>query len=335
MRTVTSLFPQLCDSDRLDRAAELTVRGKRRRREIAWFLFRREEVLERLRSELLEGIWEPGGFELVWIRDPKPRVIARAPIEDRVIHTALVKLMEPVFVPSLMPGDFACRPGFGAHRAVIRLRELMRRHRYVVHLDVRAFFPSVDLDIQRRLIARTIRDDRLLAVLDRVFDVGARHYAREDVRRFAGLCQGWPPPGRGLPIGASTSQFLATHVYLNGLDHFVKRELKVPGYVRYVDDFFLFGERRVDVRGWRAAVGGWLAEERNLLLKHPRARVLSCHGHLDALGYRVTRRGWEALPRALRRFRRRVAAEATGRGGPGRRPDIRRSAASTAGVVLF
>ncbi len=297
MRTARA---RLCDPDHLDRAAAATVRGKRRRRDVAWFLFRLEDEIARIQAELASGRYRPAGFELVRIRDPKPRLIARVPIAERVVHTALVDLMEPVFCRSLVSDAFACRPGKGTHRALLRLLELVRRDRFVLHLDIKSYFPSVDLEILRRLIARRIRDPPFLEVVDRVLEAGRGIYDQPELRKMAGLDHEWPPPGRGLPIGSHTSQLFAAQVYLSGLDHFVKRELKVPGYVRYVDDLFLFGRGRGELRGWRGAVGEWLASKRGLRLKHPQARILSCRGSLHALGHRVRRQGVEPLPRALK-----------------------------------
>ncbi len=335
MYTIRNLFPSLCDPGHLDRAADATVRGKRRRRDVAWFLFRFEEELARIQAELASGRYRPEGFELVRIRDPKPRLISRVPIGDRVVHTALVRLMEPVFFRGLLPEAFACRPGFGTHRAVLRLLELMRRHRFALHLDVKSYFPSIDLDILRRLLAERIWDNRFLEVVDRILDLGSGMYDAPGVRRRAALAEDWPPPGRGLPIGAYTSQLFAAHVYLHRFDHFVKRELRVSGYTRYVDDIFCFGDRRADLRTWRHEIAGWLFRKRGLRLKHPQARVLSCRGHLDALGCRVTRNGLRALARPLRRLQRRVAAEVTRPDGRPTTVDFGRSVASTAGVVLF
>ena len=335
MKTLRNLFPRLCDPGHLDCAADLTVRGKRRRRDVAWFLFRREAELERIRAALVAGRYQPEGFELVTIRDPKPRLIARVPIADRVVHTALMSLVEPLFTRSLLPDAYACRPGFGTHRAVLRLQELMRRHRFAVHLDVKSYFPSIDREILRRLLARRIRDDRFLAVIDRVLEAGAGIYDPPAARSAAHLADDWPPPGRGLPIGAYTSQIFAAHVYLAGLDHFVKRQLKVPALLRYVDDVFCFGDRRADLRRWRREIGAWLREERHLRLKHPEARILSCRGHLDALGYRLLRRDRHPLPRALRRLRRRAAAELAASPARPAKVDFARSVAASAGVVLF
>ena len=335
MRTAGGLFPRLVDPDFLDHAADKTVHGKRRRPAIAWFLLTREDVLARIAGELAAGTWRPSPFEVLFVREPKPRAIARAPVPDRVVHTALALLMEPAVLRSTLPMAFACREGLGTHRAVLSLWRLMRRHRFAVHLDVRAYFPSIDVGVLQGLLRRRVRDRRFLAVVDRVLEEGTRLYRRSEVRAFAGLTPEWPPPGRGLPIGARTSQLLAAQLYLDGLDHFVKRTLQVPGAVRYVDDLFLFGDRRADLREWRGAVGEWLERERRLRLKHPRARLLSCRGHLDALGYRVRREGVVPLPRVLRNLRARVARHMDGASSRRPGPDIRASVASSAGVVLF
>lgn len=335
MRTARRLFVRLCDPDHLDRAARATTRGKRRRADVAWFLFRREAELARLQAALAAGSWQPAPFELVTIKDPKPRLIARVPIADRVVHTALVHLLEPVFLQTLRPEAYACRKGFGTHRAVLRLQEHLRHHRFAVHLDIRSYFPSIDVTILRRLLACRVRDDRFLDVLDRVLAAGVGTYDTPGVRAWAGLSGDWPPRGRGLPIGSYTSQLFAAHVYLAELDHFVKRRLRVPGYLRYVDDLFLFGDRRADLRRWREAVRGWLGEERHLRLKHPEERLLSAHGNLDALGFRLTRSRIEVLPRVLRRLQRRVAAEMARPPSRPPRRDLARSVASTAGLVLF
>lgn len=335
MRTIRNLFPRLCDADHLELALAATVRGKRRHADVAWFLFRRDAELARLGSELAAERWQPEGVEVIRIHDPKPRLIARTPIADRVVHSALCLLTEPLFLRRLVDGAFACRPGYGTHRAVLHLLALIRRHRFGLHLDVRSYFPSVDLGILRRLLGERIRDPRFLQVVDRVLAVGDKLYRRPDIRALAGLGAEWPPPGCGLPIGAYTSQVFAAHVYLDGLDHFVKRELKVPGYCRYVDDIFLFADCRADLRAWRRAVGEWLEQERRLRLKHPAARILSCRGSLDALGYRITRHGIEALPRVLARLCSRVQAHVRGTDEMSESVDLERSLASTAGVVLF
>jgi len=232
-----------------------------------------------------------------------------ASVSDRIVHAALVDLIAPPFLRRVRDESFACRPGFGTHRAVLRLQRLIRRHRLCMHLDVRSYFPSVVPVRLRVLVRRYVHDRRVMEVIDRVIEAGVAFYRSGGVQRLGQLPPEWPPPGRGLPIGALTSQLFATHVYLDALDHFVKCTLKVPGYVRYVDDLICFGDRRADLRGWRAAIGEWLDGERGLRLKHPNARLISCAGHLDALGYRIRREDIVPLGRTPRRLARRIRQE--------------------------
>ena len=73
----------------------------------------------------------------------------------------------------------------------------------------------------------------------------------------------------GLALGSYLSQWCGTF-YLDGLDHFVKRELKNRGYLRYMDDFVLFSNDRSQLVNARAVIAAWLAEERQLRL-HPKS----------------------------------------------------------------
>jgi hypothetical protein len=331
MRRVSGLFDSLCEPAALERAAAGATGGKRRRKDVAWFLFQREERLEDLREQITTGSYRPQPCELVAIRDPKPRLIARTTIDDRVVQTAVVQALEPVLERSWTGDDFACRRGYGTHRAVLRLQELMRRHRFVLHLDVRAYFPSIDRGIQLRLLEKRIRDRPFLELLTKLLAVGADLHRDPEHRRLAGLDADWPPPGRGLPIGAHTSQMLAAHSYLNAFDHWVKRELRVPGYLRFLDDSFYFADRRRQLERWRPRIANWLLRERGLKLKHPQARILSCHGHLDGLGYRIERQGVRCLKRPLRRLHRRIRQHLAGTLDI----DLERSIASSVGILLF
>jgi hypothetical protein len=89
---------------------------------------------------------------------------------------------------------------------------------------------------------------------------------------------------RGLPIGNLTSQFWA-NCYLNPLDHFIKRELRCPGYVRYVDDLLLFGDDRRALRGWHGAIVDRLAALR--LTLHPGAHARPVTEGIPFLGFTV------------------------------------------------
>lgn len=312
-----------------------TVRGKQRRPDIAWFLFDQDRQLARLRDELAAGTWSPAPPTPLIVRDPKPRLIARATVRDRVAGNAIAMVLEPLWLRMASDADFACRPGHGTHHGVLRLLHYLQRHRFVLHLDVRSYFPSIRPDLLLEQVCPRVRDAPLRELLTRIVHRGAGSYDAPWIRRLMRFDADWPPPGRGLPMGSVTSQFFAAHVFLQSTDHWLQRELRVPGYVRYVDDLFVFGDRRQDLERWRAAIVERLRVVLDLRLKHPDAPVLACNGHLDALGYRLRRTHIEPLPKAWRRLRRRLADWVWGRGTVRTEAQLRQSLAGTMGHIGF
>jgi RNA-directed DNA polymerase len=110
---------------------------------------------------------------------------------------------------------------------------------------------------------------------------------------------------------------------------------RVPGYVRYVDDLFLFADRRDELDLWRRLLRDRLGGELDLRLKHEDSPVLPCARHLDALGYRLRRTHIEPLPKTWRRLRRRLSDFVYGRGDLRTEAALRRSLAGAAGHWRF
>ncbi len=277
--------------------------GKRRRPAVARFEFDAERRLLNLSSSLVGGSYRPGPYRLLEIRDPKPRLIAVARVGDRVVHRSIHDTLAPFFDRSFIADSYACLPGKGSHRAVLRFLELARRYRYVMHLDIRRYFASVDHGILLALLAPRLRDARVTALLETILASGAELYRRPEVEALYG--RGAVGRPRGLPIGNLTSQWWG-NLYLDGLDHFVKRELKVAGLTRYMDDLVCFGNERAELGRSRRQIAAWLWDHRLLALNERKGHIRSTELPQTYLGYRVTRRGYDLGPKAVRRFRRQL-----------------------------
>lgn len=120
---------------------------------------------------------------------------------------------------------------------------------------------------------------------------------------------------RGLPIGNLTSQFWA-NVYLNELDQFVKRQLRCPAYLRYVDDSLLFAADKRQLWAWKAEICSLLADLR-LTLHERESTVYPVAAGIPFLGFRIypdhrrlKRRNGVAFARRLRLAHRALAAGA-------------------------
>lgn len=248
------LYAQICAFENLFLAYRKARRGKRGKPAVAEFELNQEEELLNLRDELRLGTWQPGPYHSFYIHDPKKRLISAAPFLDRVVHHALCNILEPLWERRFIFDSYANRKGKGTHRAILRAQQFARRYRYVLQCDVEQYFPSIDHAILRNALARLVGEADTLNLVDRILASGSGILTEEyTLRWFPGddLFAALRP--RGLPIGNLTSQFWA-NVYLNSFDHFVKRELHCPAYLRYVDDFLLFGDDKATLWKWKAAV---------------------------------------------------------------------------------
>jgi retron-type reverse transcriptase len=131
MKTYKHLYPQICDFENLYRAYRAARKGKRKFESVAAFEFNQEEELLRLRDELNAQTWQPGPYHSFYIHDPKKRLISAAPFRDRVVHHALVNLIEPIWEARFIHDTYANRVGKGTHRALDRCQQFARRWPYV------------------------------------------------------------------------------------------------------------------------------------------------------------------------------------------------------------
>jgi hypothetical protein len=230
------------------------ARRKRKSPGVAGFEYALTDNLLQLEEELRTQTYRPGPYRHFRITSPKPRRISAAPFRDRVVHHALVQQIEPIFEARFSRDSYACRVGKGTHAALQRCQAFARQYPYVLQCDVVQFFPAVDHVLLRSILCRTIADEQTRWLIDQILASGAGVLKDEyTVVYFPGddLLSALRP--RGLPIGNLTSQFWA-NCYLNELDQFVKRELRCQAYLRYVDDFLLFGDQKRQLWDWRQAI---------------------------------------------------------------------------------
>jgi hypothetical protein len=229
-------------------------------------------------------------------------VVAAAPFRDRVVHHALVRVIEPIFEKRFIEDSYAFRRGKGTHAAMRRAAEFARRFPFALKCDLRQYFASIDHATLRAALARVIADEGALWLTDLIL---ASHVEGVELRwpEGAELFDAVACP-RGLPIGNLTSQFFA-NAYLDGFDHFVKQELRVQGYLRYVDDFVLFGEEKAQLSAWGREVRDYVAGLRVEI--HPdKYRLVRTATGLDFCGFVVRADGRiRVRNRGVRRFVRR------------------------------
>lgn len=314
MKRYGFLWDQVIAFENLLRAARQAQKGKRFRDNVLTFNYHLEQELIQLQAELQSQTYQPGAYRTFRIMEPKPRLISAAPYRDRVVHHALCNVIVPIFERSFIDDSYANRVGFGTHRALKRFTQFARSHRYILQCDLKKYFPSIDHEILKALIRRKLKCPDTLWLIDTIID---------NSNQQESICDYFPGDDlmaplnrrRGLPIGNLTSQFFA-NIYLNGFDHFVKEQLKISQYVRYVDDFALFSNHANLLAEARPAIENYLAELR--LKIHPiKSQLFETHHGSTFLGFRVLpdriRVRTENLRRAKRRLRHLQASYTAGK----------------------
>jgi RNA-directed DNA polymerase len=319
MRRAGHLFEHVASFAALHQAAHKAARGKRGKPATAAFLVNLELEILALQRELRDKTYRPRPYRTFSVAEPKPRTISAADFRDRVIHHALCSVLEPLFERAAIFDSYACRTGKGAHAAVLRAQSFCRRSGYFLKLDVRKFFETADHAVLKALLRRSVKDPDVLWLVDTIIDHGAPG----------------SPPGKGLPIGNLTSQHLANHC-LTSVDRFVKQELRVPDYLRYMDDSLLFGDDKARLWEARDRIRDFLHERLALDLKD-KATILApvCEG-LPFLGFRIWGRLIRLDPRTARRFRSKLRGTHHGlAAGTIHEEDAIRSGGSLIGHVAF
>lgn len=284
MKRVGNLWPQIVTFENLLYAARQAQKGKRYRENVLKFNDNLENELLKLHSELTSKSYLPGAYRTFEIFEPKLRLISAAPYRDRVVHHALCSWIVPAFENTFIGDSYANRWGYGTHRAVKRFTHFARTTRYVLQCDVQKYFPSIDHEILKSMLRRKLKCRDTLWLIDTVIDHS--NPQKSAVTHFPGDNLLYPlERRRGLPIGNLTSQFFA-NVYLNGLDHFVQETLKIPKYLRYMDDFSLFSNNRDELLSARQSIEKYLSEIR--LNIHPiKTQIVATEQGVPFLGFRI------------------------------------------------
>jgi len=285
MRTYKNLYSKLCSLENLELAFKKAKKDKTHLPYVIQFEENLDKELMGLHKELISFAYKPNQPKRFIIRDPKTRKIHASAFRDRIIHHAIINILEPIFDKTFIYDSYANRKNKGAHKAIQRFDYFKRKvskngalsrnpHSnnnivcYALKADIKHYFDTVDHEILLAIIKKKIKDERVIWLVKQIlsnFDV--------------------PIKGKGMPLGNLTSQFFA-NIYLNDLDYFVKHKLKIKYYIRYVDDFIILHENKNFLEVCKEKICKYL---KNLRLElHPdKSKILPLRNGLAFLGYRI------------------------------------------------
>jgi RNA-directed DNA polymerase len=267
-------FEEIISLENLLAAWQGFLLGKTSRLDVQIFAANLMNNLFVLQEDLLQRSYRHGSYQEFRISDPKPRLIHKATVRDRVIHHLLYKTLCQYFDKQFVFDSYSCREGKGAHKALDRFKyfaaKMSRNHTetcYVLKCDIRKFFASIDQVILMAILKAQIVDQDLLWLIGQVltsFNSGLDRI--------------------GLPLGNLTSQ-LFSNIYLNELDQFVKKDLQIKYYIRYADDFVILSRDKKELECIVPLLNDFLNSKLRLNLHPDKLFIKTWASGVDFLGW--------------------------------------------------
>jgi RNA-directed DNA polymerase len=284
MKIYKNIFEDIILMENLLLAWDEFKKGKREKLDVQEFELHLEDNLFALRQELKDKRYKHGGYAGFYIYDPKKRHIHKAMVKDRIVHHAVHQKLYSIFNPTFISASYSSRRGKGAHRAVIKLDQMLKAvyqthgQCFALKCDIKKFFPTIDHKILMKIVAKRIKDkDALWLIKNIVKSFESEFTTKKDKK--------------GTPIGNLTSQILV-NIYMNEMDQFIKNELKVKYYIRYADDFIIVYHDQIYLLNLKSKIESFLQNELKLSMHPDKVFIRKYHQGIDFLGYVI-------LPKAI------------------------------------
>ena len=251
-KTIRNQFDKKLSCENLMKAHLESRKHKSSKKDIILFNLKQEEYIMYLYEQLKNQTYKHGNYTVFYVHEPKLRKIQKAKYIDRIVHRWLVdNFLYPTFVCQFIDTSYACIRDRGMHTSTLDVQKGMKHCKniwneyYILKMDVRKYFQSIDKDILFSIINRKIKDKKLLWILREVI------YSSEGKT--------------GIPIGNYTSQIFA-NIYLNEVDQYIKHKLKIKYYYRYMDDSILMVKSKEEAKWALKEITEFLKEKLHLEL---------------------------------------------------------------------
>lgn len=232
MKSFNHLFEKLISHDNIELAIHNASKGKHKRKDVQNILNNIEYHIEKIQNILINNKFKVQKHITKVIKDGsshKEREIVQPNfVYEQIIHHAVMNILIPILKKGMYEYTCGSIPGRGnlyGKKYIEKIkREDKKNTKWFLKLDIKKFFPNINRTILKNMLYKIIHDNRFYKVLETIID---SHLT-------------------GLPIGFYTSQWLA-NFYLQPLDHFIKEILRIPYYIRYMDDMVLFASTKEEL----------------------------------------------------------------------------------------
>lgn len=252
MKSYKNLFEKLISYENIHEAIMRSAKRKRRREDVQKVLNNIDFYIKRVQELLVNKTFKARVHTIKIVQDGPARkkrmIIQPDYLYEQIVHHALIQILKPIFMKGMY--DFSCGsiPDRGGHYAKRYIEKFIKNNpkdtKYVLKLDVKKYFQSINPEILKNKFQKIIKDDDIMWVISSILDSDKAIVDGSEIEM-------------GLPIGFYTSQWFANW-FLQDFDHFVKEKLKAKCYVRYIDDIVVFGRNKKELHKSRLLIKDYL-----------------------------------------------------------------------------
>lgn len=271
-KTIRNKYYKYLTYEKLMEAHIKSRKGKGLRKEIILFNLKQEEYILWLLEELRNKTYKHGGYTSFYVTEPKVRKIEKSRYLDRIVHRWLVdNFLAPAFVPQFIQNSYACLKQRGMHRAAIYVQDSMKHciriwnEYYILKMDIAKYFDNINKEILLNIIKKKIKDENILWLINEILYAQKRE--------------------KGLEIGNYTSQMFA-NIYLNEIDQYIKHNLKVRYYCRYLDDSIVIVKTKKEAKNALDKIKMFLKENLGLEL-NKKTQIFKNKQGVNFCGYKI------------------------------------------------
>ena len=271
-----SLFNQIISYENLYRAYKQSIKGSSKYKTSA-IMFSKNETYNilKLQNILEKGKYNFGGYYEFMVYEPKERLIHAPKYIDKIVQLAIYYQIKDIYKKTYIYDSYACIDGKGTHKCVNRLQQFLKRanweygeNAYIIKIDIKKFFYSIDRKILKELLPKKIKHKNTLKLLYQIID------SADEISE------------KGLPLGNTLSQVFA-NIYLNQLDQYCKRTLKVKYYIRYADDIVAVVPNKQTAKEKKQNMLNYLNEKLNLEHNLKKTKIFKLSQGVNTVGFKI------------------------------------------------
>ena len=271
-KTIRNVYYKNLTYEKLLKAHLDARKGKGSRKEIILFNLKQEDYIKYLLERLENKTYKHGGYTVFYVTEPKLRKIEKSKYMDRIVHRWLVdNILKPYFIPRFIQTTYACIEGRGMHKACLDMQKMMKHctriwnNYYILKMDIAKYFDNIDKKILLDILEKRIKDKDVMWLINEILYANKRE--------------------KGLEIGNYTSQMFA-NIYLNEYDWYVKRDLHIKYFSRYMDDSILLVKTKKEAIQALENIKRFLKENLHLELNSKTQIFKSLQG-VNYCGYKI------------------------------------------------